>query len=391
MKKITLIFYILLIFILAFYSYALIDPNITFFQHPLWVMFRDPLVQFGYYNREGSWWTYFILVILLFLFSFFAVRFYKKINIVKLSCVIGGILLFSYPFLSHDFFNYMFDARILTYYGKNPYLFKALDFPADKWTRFMHWTHRTYPYGPIFLILSLVPSFLGFGKFTLTFILFKATFIGLYIISVVLLSRLNKKWAVMFATHPLIIIEGLVSSHNDMVALSFAIIGIYFLYKNKNKWGRILFLLSLGIKYLSFPVFFVRAPIPKGFLSFLKNIKNKILNHSSKTLLDRLRNNQNVMLFALQIGIILYVSFVGEIQPWYFLGLLAFTPFLSEFINKLWIFFFGLLISYYPYIRFGGWDTVDKVNLKHLIIIIFFGINLLYFFLYYFRLKKVKA
>jgi len=255
----------------------------------------------------------------------------------------------------------------------------------------MHWTHRTYPYGPIFLILSLVPSFLGFGKFTLTFILFKATFIGLYIISVVLLSRLNKKWAVMFATHPLIIIEGLVSSHNDMVALSFAIIGIYFLYKNKNKWGRILFLLSLGIKYLSFPVFFVRAPIQKGFLSFLKNIKNKILNHSSKTLLDRLRNNQNVMLFALQIGIILYVSFVGEIQPWYFLGLLAFTPFLSEFINKLWIFFFGLLISYYPYIRFGGWDTVDKVNLKHLIIIIFFGINLLYFFLYYFRLKKVKA
>jgi len=285
----------------------------------------------------------------------------------------------------------MFDARILTYYGKNPYLFKALDFPADKWTRFMHWTHRTYPYGPIFLILSLVPSFLGFGKFTLTFILSKATFIGLYIISVVLLSRLNKKWAVMFATHPLIIIEGLISSHNDMVALSFAIIGIYFLYKNKNKWGRILFLLSLGIKYLSFPVFFVRAPIPKGFLSFLKNIKNKILNHSSKTLLDRLRNNQNVMLFALQIGIILYVSFVGEIQPWYFLGLLAFTPFLSEFINKLWIFFFGLLISYYPYIRFGGWDTVDKVNLKHLIIIIFFGINLLYFFLYYFRLKKVKA
>lgn len=386
-----IIAYISSIILFAVYSYALVDPNITFFRDPLWVVFRDPMVQFGYYNREGSWWVYFILITVLFILSFFAVQNYKKIKVVKLAWIIGGILLFSYPFLTHDFFNYMFDARILTYYGKNPYLFKALDFSADAWTRFMHWTHRTYPYGPIFLLVTLIPSFLGFGKFALTFLLFKGLFIGLYILSVLLLEKLNKKWAVIFATHPLIIVEGLISSHNDFIALSFAIIGIYFLFKFKNKWGRVFFLLSFGIKYLSLPVFFLRAPVPKGILAFFKEIKDRIFKQSSKKiLLEKFQKNQNKLLFILQIGLILYVSFVGEIQPWYFLGLLAFIPFVNDFINKLWIFFFGLLISYYPYIRFGGWDTIEKVNLKHSLIAIFFGINILYLIFDYFKLNKSK-
>jgi len=385
------ILYCITLLLFSIYSFALVDPNITFVQHPIWVGFREQIIQLGYYSRDISWFIYIVLIIILFLFHRWFILNNKKIKITSLLFGISVILLFSYPFLSHDFFNYMFDARILTFYGKNPYLFKALDFPADKWTRFMHWTHRTYPYGPFFLLLILIPSFLGFGKFTFTFILFKATFIALYIISVVLLAKLNKKWAVMFATHPLIIVEGLISSHNDMIALSFAVIGIYFLYKYKNKWGRVFFLFSSGIKYISFPVFFLRAPTPKGIFSFLKQIKDHFLNHSSKQLLlAKLQKNQNIFLFILQFITICYISFIGEIQPWYFLGLLAFIPFLSKTINKLWLFFFGLLASYYPYIRLGGWDTIDKVNLKHLIIVIFCGINLVYLLIDSYKLKISK-
>jgi len=87
---------------IGIYSYALIDPNITFFQHPLWVAFRDPLVQFGYYNREGSWNVYLILVILLFLFYIIAVNNHETINPTRIALTIGIVLLFSYPFLSHD-------------------------------------------------------------------------------------------------------------------------------------------------------------------------------------------------------------------------------------------------------------------------------------------------
>lgn len=336
--------------LLTIYSFALIDPNITFVQHPAWVWFRDGMVYFGYYLREQSFWVYAGLVILLFFCSYFAVKNYKKINPVKYASIIGLLSVCSYPFLSHDFFNYMFDAKIFTYYHQNPYLQKALDFPADKWTRFMHWTHRTYPYGPVFLILSFIPAFLGMGKFTLSFILFKSLFIASYIVSVWLLSKLDRKWAIIFATSPLIIMEGLVSSHNDMIGLALAIAGIYFLFKKKNIWGRILLLSSFGIKYINLP-------------SLGVTINKKYFILSS---------------FIFQLLLLGYMSFRMEIQPWYFLALFAYLPFYSGFIEKLQLFFFGLLMSYYPYIRLGGWDTAEKVNMKHQIILFFFVLNLLY-------------
>ena len=47
-------------------------------------------------------------------------------------------------------------------------------------------------------------------------------------------------------------------------------------------------------------------------------------------------------------------------------------------------------MSYYPYIRLGGWDTADKVNLKHQIIFIFFLINVFYF-CFTLLLKRYKS
>ena len=121
-----LIIYYLLLLALSIYSYSLIDLNLTMINHPLWNWFRSQIINIGYFKRELSWWIYFTIICLLFVFYFLIIKQSKKISPVRLAIIIGGILLFSYPFLSHDFFNYMFDAKILTFYGKNPYLFKAL-------------------------------------------------------------------------------------------------------------------------------------------------------------------------------------------------------------------------------------------------------------------------
>lgn len=277
--------------------------------------------------------------------------------------IISAIMFFSYPLLSHDFFNYLFDAKILTYYHENPYLHKALDFPNDSWLRFMHWTHRTYPYGPVFLIITLLPSFLSLGKFILAYSLFKVLFVGAYILSVYYLNRLNKKWAVMFATHPLVIVEGLLNMHNDLIGVCLAIAGFYYLIKNKTFMARILLLLSGGIKYITLPFLFITK----------KNVRI-----------------QYVVLVA-TVGLLGYLSFFSEVQPWYFLTLLALLPFFDDWIEKGSIFFAGLLFSYYPYIRFGGWDKVEYVNQKHWIIIFAVFLNIFYIgYLYFFRKKKHK-
>lgn len=358
-----IILYAVILFILSVYSFALVDPNLTLISHPLWVVFREWAVNLGYYQRGLSFGIYLGLVIVLFILNYFFSTKYKNYNPVKIAILTAVILLFSYPFLSHDFFNYLFDAKIVTFYHQNPYLKRALDFPADQWVRFMHWTHRTYPYGPIFLLITLVPSFLSLGKFFLAYTFFKLTFIIFYLLAVYFLNKMNKKWAIILATHPLIIMEGLVSSHNDLIALSLAVIGIYFFFNKKNLWARILLVLSFGIKYVTLPLIFLAK-------------RNKIINY--------------LALFALVV-VVLYMRTKMEIQPWYFLPFFAFLPFFEELIVSFNIFFAGLLFSYYPYIFLGGWDTTYKVILKNNIINAFFFLNIFYLFFIFLRRKLSRS
>lgn len=344
--------YLIVLAVLTLYSYALIDPNLTLVNSSFWTYFRNQMVYLGYYQRQWSWFIYLGLVIGLFIFSYrLSVR-RKNYSSLKIALLTGVTLLFSYPFLSHDFFNYIFDAKIVTHYFKNPYFYKPMDFPTDPWLRFMHWTHRTYPYGPTFLLITLIPSFLAMGKLILNFLFFKITWFIFYFLAVYYLNKLNKKWAMIFATHPLVIIEGLVNTHNDLIAATIAILGIYFLVKNKNLIARSLLLFSGGIKYTTLPLIILSKKI-KQF--------------------------NNLAISAI-FFILFYLSIFREIQPWYFLILFAFLPFYEELINRLNIFFAGLLLSYYPYIRLGGWDSVEKLSLKHIIIVGSLIINFIYYF-----------
>jgi len=356
-----ILLYGIILFATSVYSYFLIDPNITFFQSRYWVLFRDWAVYLGYYRRDISWIIYLLLLTLLFIFHLVLLNKFKKYSAVRIAGFIALLGCLSYPFLSHDLFNYLFDARIFTHYGLNPYTHTALDFQNDLWTRFMHWTHRTYPYGPTFLPLTFIPSFLGFGKFSLTFFFYKCMNGVLYFLATLLLNRKNKKIALFFATSPLIIIEGIINAHNDLIAVSIGLIGICLLDKKYNVWSRILLLFSAGIKYVTAPIVVISST---------------------------LRVNRYVkLLFAAQIFLILYLCYKMEIQPWYFLSLFVFLPYFFNVLEHLHILFFGLLISYYPYIRFGDW-TAKTVALKHEIVLITVIIQGGYLLIYYFLCKR---
>lgn len=391
-RKIFTPTYLIILLFLTIYSYSLVDPNLTLINHPLWTTFRNSMVQLGYYERGLSFSLYLMLVILLFACHYYYV-FKSSADPFKLALKISGILLLSYPFLSHDFFNYLFDAKIVTVYAQNPYLKTALDFPSDPWIRFMHWTHRPYPYGPSWLGLTIIPSFLSLGKFILDFFLFKAMFAIFYLASVYYLKKLNRTWAIFFATSPLVIIEGLVNNHNDLIATSFALVGICFLLFKDNqipKFYRFLlkhpqlrwffnfvhFLLSAGIKYMTLPTL---------ILPFSAIAISQTRNRRKLPLLLKSDKLWSILSFIGVISAIVYVINTGEIQPWYFLNLLIFIPYFFQYLQNWQIFFAGLLLSYYPYIFLGGWDSPEKVSLKHQIIIYSFVANVIYL-----AFKKVK-
>ncbi len=359
-------YYVVLI-LFAAYSYVLIDPNLTLINQPWWSHIHEQLLQLGYYQRDTSWNYYLTLSILLFMFHIYFLSHYRRHNIFVLAGIVGTILLFAYPFLSRDFFNYIFDAKIATYYHLNPYTHSPSDFQEDHWLRFMHWTHRTYPYGPTFLLVSLIPSTLGMGKFILHYVLFKLMFVVCYWVGIYYLHKSNKYYAAFFATHPLILLEGIINSHNDLMAVALGIMGVYYVSHTTSIWGHILLALSGSIKYLTLPVITIRKQWQWSFIALIG-----------------------------QIALITYLVVDREIQPWYFLNLFIFTAIYPTFLVRLLPFFFGLFMSYYPYVRFGGWDetqqwpTLAKIALKHEIIWYGFIVSLIYFLGMYLYNKRGK-
>ncbi len=350
-----LVVYFTIILLFSIYTYALVDPNLTLIAHPLWEIFRNNMVVLGYYNRPMSALIYIVCILLLFALHIYFIRSKKKLDVMRIGLIIALITIFAYPLLSHDLFNYMFTGKIVTHYHANPYLMRALDYPHDEWTRFMHWTHVTYPYGPTFLPLLLIPSLIGFSKFSLTFILFKVFFATFYLIALYYLNKINKWSALFFATNPLIIIEALVNNHNDIVAIGISIAGIYMMYKNKNKLGKFLMLVSGGIKYITLPLLIAGKP------------------HEKLT-----RNN--LLAIAGLIIVLILVSFKNGPYPWYFLNLFILLPYLGKRMKDFSLLFLGLLLSYYPFVALGEWDTF-KLTMSHNIIgafIIINGIFLLY-------------
>ena len=147
----------------------------------------------------------------------------------------------------------------------------------------------------------------------------------------------------IYATHPLIIIEGLINGHNDLIAVSLGLIGVYLLDKKYNLWSRIFFIFSAGIKYVTLPIIFLHSKL--AMTRYMK------------------------LLFFLQVALVVYLCYRMEIQPWYFISLFVFIPFFPDILEKMYVLFFGLLLSYYPFIRFGDW-TAQKANLKREIIFV---------------------
>lgn len=348
--------YLLVIVGLLLYSFTQIDLGLTLTRISFWQSIQTFFQSIGYFNRPLSTFFYISIILLLFIFYFIFIKKAKNGKLAKnqiwfLIILMSIILLFSYNAFSYDLFNYMFDAKIVTTYNKNPYEFKALDFPEDPMLGFMHWTHRTYPYGPTWLFLTVPLSYLGSKYLLLTFYLFKGlsviSFLGTAFFIGKIIGRINPKneilGLVIFALNPLIIIESLISAHNDITMIFLTMTSIYLLLINKNIRSLILFSISIGVKYAN--IFLV----PIYFLIFYFLRKKKNINWDIIFLL---------ILVAMIIPVI-YASLRTNFQPWYLLFVLPFTAFLSKRYYILVpgiIFSFFALAQYVPFLYLGNWD-----------------------------------
>jgi hypothetical protein len=365
------------------YSFTQIDLSLTFSQASLFQNIQKAFQYIGYFNRPVSAQLFVYLVVLLYLFYLLLLERVKakKIPAKRLWLLIAVVtVLFSvaYNAFSYDLFNYIFDAKIVTEYQENPYVKKALDFPGDPMLSFMRWTHRVYPYGPVWLGITVPLSFLGLNKFILTFFLFKFLMAAAFAGTVYYLYKILKKTfpdqallgTAFFALNPLVLTESLISAHNDIVMVFLAVAAVYFLTRKHFVIAVFLLLLSIGIKFAT--VFLL-----PGFLWVIYlHLRKKEIPWEKVFLL--------MVLFM--IGAVIAASLRTNFQPWYLLLLLPFAALLAHKKSMLIptvLVSVTALFNYLPFLSTGNWDPpIPGILLSLNIVSGVIAAGFFFFFLY---------
>src|SRR3989338_1952595 len=348
-KKVLPLLWIITGASLLLYSFTQVDLSLTLSQVSIWQGIQKFFQQIGYFNRLLS--TVLFLGIIGGMFALYGITLSLiRKNIIdrkllwKIIIFVSVILFFSYNAFSYDLFNYIFDAKIVTYYGQNPYEHKALDYPGDPMLSFMHWTHRTYPYVPLWLALTIPLSFIGFGYFLLTFYLFKLLALFGFIWSAILIRKIALRLGsdpvlavAVFALNPLVLVESLVSAHIDIVMIPFGLLGILAFLEKKYIKSFTALILSIAIKYAT--VFLIPGIIVYGLF----------------------KSSKDFFLYVLILSMIITVVLASSrtnFQPWYLLLVLPFASLVSDkyfILIPVFLISIASLLQYAPFIYLGNW------------------------------------
>lgn len=371
MKRILITTYTATLFLFAVFSYAFIDPNLFYF--------KFLYTGFALEYREVITIIYAAFI---FLFSIFYFLFLwwvntKKLSLLEVKWLIGitaVVLFFSYPaMLSYDIFNYLTTSKVTFFYQENPYIVMPIEFIGEPFLSFTRAANKIALYGPLWILLAGIPYFLSFGNFFLLLFGFKLFVLLFYIFSAILIWRMTKNLfqTTFFALNPLIVIETLVSGHNDIVMVFFTLISFYLLHHKRVYFAAIFLILSILIKYAT--IFLI--PI---FLYCLWNIYTK-----QKIEWEKVYQLSAILMFF----VFLLSPIREEIYSWYAIWFLGFASLMSvkKFIFQASIVFsFSLLLRYTPYMLLGTYLTPTPL-IKN----IFTFIPPLLFTIYYVVKKKV--
>lgn len=191
------------------------------------------------------------------------------------------VFFFSIPFLSQDFYRFIWDGRMLLE-GYNPYLYLPDDFiqqglnPIAQ-SKQLHegmgaLSARNYTnYPPVNQLCFLIGSFFSNQSILGNIIVLRSLIIladiGSLLLGLSLLKKLkiNPKNIFWFVLNPFIIIEMTGNLHFESVMLFFFLLSLYYLQKKKWVWSAVWLAFSISVKLI--PILF----LPLFMNWFIKN------------------------------------------------------------------------------------------------------------------------
>ncbi len=386
MRRIIQIVLVFFALCLTTYSYTQVDLSLTLTGVGPLVYMQQYLQKIGYFQRFNSAIYFSTLIGLLLVIHIYVQHYWKKLqfsikDVWILIFGISTILLFSYPAFSYDIYNYMFTAKTVLVYHDNPYVVLPLQYaPIDTWLSFMHWTHLPSAYAPLWIAISLISYIAGLGNLLGILFATKALAVLSYLGIVYFYKKIldvsntinTTQKVLLLAINPVMIIELLVSGHNDGLMIAIALAAIYLMMTQKKLFGWMLLALSIAIKTMTL------FAIP-GYL-YLALIDK---DHGAR--------EKWILLISMCFGLVLVLS-KRDMLGWYWVWIIPFVGIVANEYLKIISdgISFGLIFQYVPFLYYGVWDPPVSV-LKSYIMILCIGISVLYCIYILYRDKFISA
>ncbi len=346
MKRILFVIYSLLLILITIYTWGFVNVNFPFKTF-------TSLSQLIYAHRAAATALYAGFIAVMFVFYGYFILLVKRKQVglrfvLTIIAVTGIVLFFSFPAFAYDIFNYIATAKVAFLYRENPYVVMPIEIPNEPMLAFMQAANKVALYGFVWILLTFVPWLVGMGNLIFTVFTFKAYMLLFYGICLYLIWRLSEKNLLaltFFALNPLVILETMISAHNDVVMMALALAAFYFFKNNK-------FILSVSFLFLSIFIKFATVALIPIFIY--------VIYERSK---QRKINWNKIWLWS---AIAMYIPFFlsplrEEIYSWYLIWPLTFVSLVLEEKLLAWItvgLSFGLPFRFAPFLYTGEWSGV---------------------------------
>ncbi|HEY0755935.1 MAG TPA: hypothetical protein VGD98_18400 [Ktedonobacteraceae bacterium] len=194
----------------------------------------------------------------------------------------GAMYVITPGLLSHDTLVYAGYSRLLAVYHVNPYFVVFANFPHDPLVPFDQWSQVNAVYGPIWLLVCALPGFLLKPTLVSYVVAFRLIALLVHLLNTWLVARVlyergcsrgtRTLGMLLYAWHPLILLESALNGHNDGFMLTFVLLGALLVTRAERR-GELArargYLPPLGALMLAVLVKFAILPVVAVYLLFL--------------------------------------------------------------------------------------------------------------------------
>lgn len=189
----------------------------------------------------------------------------------SLRLLIGLVVLASIPLLalpnllSSDVYSYISFGRLAVVYGANPFIDPPSTYSGDVFYRWVSWKQVASVYGPGWIYPSLVLTILvnSIKPHVITYVLaYKLLALVLHLVNGLLIWSILGRWkpeqrgwgTALYLLSPLALIEFVGNGHNDVLMITFMLLGIWFHLRGHWYWTIAAFTLAVLTKWIALPL-----------------------------------------------------------------------------------------------------------------------------------------